>query len=304
MKKIFLSILLLANISFAAEHITIFSPYSPSHSGTPAIFKIIEEANKSQQDYIFNLEFKPGGQQLVAVKEMDKNPNTSLSIIAPKFVEHTMTGKLDENSYIPVHALGDACWAVISNLGTTGKGVASLEGIDKLVVGGVGVGNASHLPGLQIGDKLGATVRYIVFKSNFEALMLMVNDGSINLVVDRMQHYQNFKNKGIPLNILAVSCPTRVRMMPDIPTLKEQGIDAPFVFNITVASKSMPKDKRDRISGVLNMSTKNVGAEEIHRLSDMNPPIFLNISAETYFKNSTEIVKTLLEKHKEKIAAK
>ena len=116
---------------YATETIRVYSPYSPSHSGTPAILRVLNEANNSQKNYQFVLEFKPGGNQIIAVKSLDA---TSLAIIAPAFVENVETGKLNFNDYVPVHALGNACWAVIVNKELSGE----------VVVGGVGFGNAAH----------------------------------------------------------------------------------------------------------------------------------------------------------------
>ena len=103
---------MIPSLALATETIKVYSPYSPSHSGTPAMYKIIDKANASQSIYKFVMEFKPGGNQIIAVKSLDAN---SLAIIAPSFVENVESGKLNEKDYIPVHALGNACWAVIAN---------------------------------------------------------------------------------------------------------------------------------------------------------------------------------------------
>ena len=77
-----------------AETIRVYSPYSPAHSGTPALMRVIDQANASQSIYNFVVEFKPGGNQIISVKSLNEN---SLSIIAPAFVENVDSGKLNEN---------------------------------------------------------------------------------------------------------------------------------------------------------------------------------------------------------------
>ena len=65
---------LLATVSmsaYSAETISIASPYAANHSGTAAMYRIIEQANRDQSRYNFILEFKPGGEQIIAVKHMD-----------------------------------------------------------------------------------------------------------------------------------------------------------------------------------------------------------------------------------------
>lgn len=294
-------LILFSSIGSAKELISIYSPYSASHSGTAAMREIIEVANSQQNKYTFILEFKPGGEQIIAVNSLNSKPKDSLAIIAPKYVEHVMSGKLNESDYIPIHALGDACWAVISNLGDSSKGVSSLAN-QRVVVGGVGLGNAAHLTSLEIKEKFNVEVEYVLFRSNFDALVLMVGDNSVNMVLDRVQSYKNFKDRNPNIKMLGMSCPTRHPDAPNVLTLKEQGIDAPFVFNIIVAHKEMPEFKRNELKQILDQATLAVGPEKIRHVSDMNPPIFSRITTENYYNSSISLVKRLLIKHKDNIS--
>lgn len=303
MKKLLLSLLLAsASTAFAAETISIQNPYGPSHSATPGTLRILKEANEMQSEFNFVFEYKPGGQQVIAVKEMDKSPENRLAIIAPAYVKNTMTGKLNRDDYVPLQALGDACWAVISNKGNEAGGVASLKGQTEMVVGGVGIGNAAHLTSLLVGEKYGFKVNYVVFKSNNDALVNMAGNNGVNFVIDKIEGYEAFKTKNPDLQVLAASCPTRLAGAPNVKTLQEQGINAPYIFNITVANKAMPKDKRDRIAKVLNDATVKVGEAEIVRLSGMSPPVFRNISADDFYKSSISTVESLLNKFDNTIA--
>jgi tripartite-type tricarboxylate transporter receptor subunit TctC len=272
---------------YAQETVRIYSPYSPTHSGTPAMFKIIDEANKSQNIYKFVLEFKPGGNQVIALKSMDEN---SLAIIAPAFVENVNKGLVNESDYIPIHALGDACWAVITN--------GSLKGIKEVTVGGVGFGNAAHLTALALGEKYGFKVRYIVFKSNNDALVNMAGDNGVIMVVDRYEAYESMKTKNAKLEALAASCPTRLPQAPKLKTTKEIGIDAPFVFNITVAHKSMDSTKRKAIAIMLNDAQRKIGADEIFKLSGMKIP---SEDAAQFYTRSTNLVRSLQTKYRKEI---
>lgn len=282
--------------SYAAETITLVNPYSPAHSATPATLRILREANALQSEFEFIVEYKPGGNQVIAVKQMDVSPENRLAIIAPAFVENTLVGKLNRDDYVPVHALGDACWAVISNKGNEAGGVASLRGEKEIIVGGVGIGNATHLTALQAASKYGFKVKYIVFKSNNDALVNMVGNNGVNFVIDRIESYESFKTMNPNLQILAASCPKRLASVPNVKTLKEQGIDAPYIFNITIANRAMPQAKRERISKILNDATVKVGETEITQLSGMSPPLFSKTSTDKFYTNSIYIVETLLSK--------
>ena len=282
--------------SFAAETITIVNPYSPSHSATPATLRILKEANALQNEFEFVMDYKPGGNQVIAVKQMDTSPTNRLAIIAPAYVENTSNGKLNRADYVPVHALGDACWAVISNKGNEAGGIASLRGEKEIIVGGVGIGNSAHLTSLLAGEKFGFRVKYIVFKSNNDALVNMAGNNGVNFVIDRIESYDTFKTANPNLQILAASCPKRLAGVPTVKTLKEQGIDAPYIFNITIANKAMPVAKRERISKILNDATTRVGEAEINQLSGMSPPLFSKIGAEKFYADSIATVEVLLTK--------
>lgn len=301
MKNVFLAILACVSTTvLAVETITIVSPYSASHSGTPATFRIVEEANRSQNKYNFIVDFKPGGEQIIAVKHMDAQPQSRLAIIAPKFVEHTRSGKLTRSDYVPVHALGDACWAIITNTGNMNQGVSSLRGQKELTVGGVGIGNAAHITALELGEQFNFSVRYIPFKSNFDALILLVSDQSINMVVERVASYRQYQEKNPNITVLGMSCPSRHPDLPQVKTLLEQGINAPYVFNITVANKDMPESKRNELATILNIATLKVGEKEIQKLSDMNPPIFRHQSIDDYYNKRVNFMEKLIKKHESK----
>lgn len=285
----------------ATETITIVSPYSASHSGSPAMFRIIEQANRMQSQYNFVLEFKPGGEQILAVRYMDEQPQNRVAIIAPKFVEHTQSGKLNLDNYDPLWSLGDACWGVITNVGDERRGVASLQGQRELVVGGVGVGNAAHLTALQLASRYGFTVRYVPFKSNMDALVLMTGDGSVNMVLERVASYQQMKVRNPNLQLLGVSCPQRHPSMPNVKTLTEQGITAPTVFNIVIANRAMRPDRQDDIGRILIQATNQIGLNTIQGLSDFRPSQFDRVPVSMYYNKHVRLLEQLLYKHRNQI---
>lgn len=304
--KLFIAVILAtlaASSALAQTTIGIQNPYSPSHSATPALLKIVEVANQSQTDYRFVVEFKPGGYQVLALKSLDQDPQNRLAIIAPAFVENSRNGSVEAKNYVPVHALGDACWAVMTNLGSD---LALLGSQQEVVVGGVGFGNATHLTSLAVGEKLGFRVKYIVFRSNNEALVNMAGNNGVNFVIDKIdrQNFEALRQRSPALNVVAASCPSRLPDFPQIPTLKEQGYNTPFIFNITVAHVEMPPAMRQQLGGILTDATLQVGAEEIYRLSGMRPPVFDQVSVDKFFHQSTDLVGTLLTRYQNQIPEK
>lgn len=291
MKKLLLLLLLCSSVY--AETITIVAPYNAAWPIATAYRKIIDNANSNQNSYNFMLEFKPGGDQLIAPQYVNMSPSNRVMIIAPKFVEHLVAGKISRNEFVPIHALGEACWTVISTAGNEKEGISSLKNIE-LYVGSVGIGNATHLTALEIANKYNNKVTYIPYKSNSEALLSMIADDGLNLVIERPSSFEMHKSKNSKLKLLAASCPNRIPEYPNLKTLKEQGIDAPTVFFITMASINMSKERQETIGRILNTSTVAIGRDEISRISDVTPP--LNIDATEFYNSKINIMEKYIKK--------
>lgn len=291
MKKIFLILgLLYLNLSQATETIRIQTPYTASHSGTPAMLRIIDVANQLQKNYSFVLEFKPGGNQVIAVKQMDQDPQHNLAVIAASFVENVELGQLKAEDYVPVWSLGDACWTVMSTKSNGLSEVRGLQNTQEIIVGTVGFGNATHLTALQIGKKYNIPVRLVPFKSNFDAVVNMAGNNGVTFGIDTPEAFENFRTKNDQLRMLAVSCGQRLPEYPRVKTLREQGIVAPAVINIVVANTAMPVEKRKQLGRILEQATEQIGETEIRKLSGFIPPQFERVSAQEHFTKSTELI--------------
>jgi len=300
MRTLLILFLLLVNPVLASEIIRIQTPYTANHSGTPAMFRIIETANKNQKNYTFVLEFRPGGNQVIAVKQMDQDPQRNLAIIAASFVENVELGHLRYEDYVPVWSLGDACWAVLST-NSKASTVLGLRDTKEITVGTVGFGNASHLTALQIGRKHNLAVRMVPFKSNYDAVTNMVGNNGVTFALDTPETFENFKEKNPRLKMLAVSCARRLPDYPEIRTLREQGIQAPSVINIVVANTAMPADKRTQLAQILEQATEQIGETEIRRASGFMPPQFDRVSAQEHFTKSMELIGRLRKEFRKEI---
>lgn len=303
MSKIFTFIVgvILAMPALSKEIITVYSPYSAGHAGTAASHRVFEVANNNQSRYQFMLELKPGAQGIIALRTMTETPSTRLAIINASFVENVDNGKIQEQDYVPVHVDGNACWAVATTHGNEKLGLASIKGLNEIMVGTVGVGNATHLTALQIGEKYNIPVKYVGFKSNYDALINMIGNNGVNFILERVSVINQFRDKNPKMQMLAMSCPKRHPEAPNVKTLIEQGVTAPYVFNTVVAGRAMPEDKRQELGKILDQATLQVGAEEIRRLSDMRPSIFDNVSVEDFHRQNVSTVRALRQKHKSAI---
>lgn len=286
--------------------ITVVIGAAANQSNVPLMLKILDTANQIQDQYLFRPEFKPGGQGVVAVKYMDQEPQTRISSLANSFIENVKSGQLVENQYLPVNALGDACWAVITNVGDTRRGIASLQDVrgQEITVGGTGIGNAAHLTSLMLAERYGFRVKYVVYKSNYDALINMVGDNTINFVLERVTSYQQFRDKNPRLQILGMNCPQRNPAMPEVRTLREQGIGAtPMVFNLFAANRSMDATRRADIGRILDRAQAQLGRDTMLNMADVLAPQFDNIGAEEYFRSRMDMMRTLTQRYHNQIEA-
>lgn len=274
----------------AAEKILISNAQGPQQSMTPQFLRIIERANANQNLYQFVVEFKQGGYESIAVKHMLEDPRNRLATITNSVVEGIDRGFVQEQDITPVFSFGDSCWTVITSIGKDGQGLASIANdprVREITGGGPAPGGAAHLTALEVATKYKLPVRYILYKSNIEALVNMVGDeNSVNFVVERAQNYTQFREKSSRVNALAVSCPTRHPRIPNVKTLAEQGIDAPYIWNFLVASSKMPVDKRRAIEDIITRATRDIGAETLFELSDIQSPIFRGVTTEDHYNQS------------------
>jgi tripartite-type tricarboxylate transporter receptor subunit TctC len=304
MKKLILSLILsLTSLAHAGETITVHFSASASQPNAAPYLKMLEVANKLQNKYDFVLEFKPGANGVLAIKAMDTSPTNRLATIAPAFVENSKQGLINENDYVPVATQGDACWAIITNVGDTKQGLASLKGQREITVGGTGYGNAAHITALMIGEQYGFKVRYVVYKANYEALLNMASGEPINFVIERVANYNTFKAKNPKMQVLGINCASRNPLMPEVKTVREQGFNAPTIFMATVANKRMPEEKRKEIASILDKAQGQLGKEYLLDSSDMNPPQFNQpkITTEEFFATKVIQMKALTHRYEAKI---
>jgi hypothetical protein len=295
MKFIMISLLLFLNLAQAQETITVVNAQGPTQSMTPQIFAVVDEANKIQSKYKFVMEFRSGGFESIGVRNVLENPKNRIVTITNSVVEGESRGLVDLTKLEPLFSHGSACWAVITNFNenTLPK---------EITIGGPAIGGATHLLGLELGKKYNIPVRYIVYRSNADALIHMVSDNnSINFIVERVITFNQFKARNPNLNIIGMSCTERHPELLDIKTLTEQKIAAPYIFHFTMASKEMPAETKENISAIFHQATINLGKNKLFGLGDFISPVFYNQDSKSHYYSSISLLKSFREKYKVEI---
>jgi tripartite-type tricarboxylate transporter receptor subunit TctC len=284
MKLLLGSLLLAVSLtSQARETITILVGAGPTQPNSTALRKTVEVANEMQNDYSFVVEFKPGGNGVIALKAMDLSPTNRLATVAPAYVENVRVGLINENDYVPIQSQGDACWAIITNVGNTQQGLAA------------------HTTALILGEEYGFKVRFIVYKANFDALVNMAAGENINFVFERVASYETFKAKNPKLQILGINCKQRSKAMPKVRTLEEQGFATPTVFFAMVASVNMPTARRNEIAAILEKAQIKLGQQYFMETADVNPPEFNKLTAAEFFNMRVLQMKVFTHRYEQQI---
>ena len=298
MKK-FIAVLVIffIKVALAQDTIIVVNAQGPTQSMTPQIFALVDESNKIQSKYKFVMEFKTGAFESIGVRETLEHPKNRVVTITNSVVEAESRGLVDLNRLEPVFSHGSACWAVITNFSE--KNMPR-----EITIGGPAIGGAAHLIGLEIGKKHNVPVRYIVYRSNADALIQMVSDdNSVNMVVDRVINYKQFVGKNPRLQVLGLSCPERHPDLPQVKTLTEQKIVAPYIFHFTMASKEMPKETQEDIAAIFQKATLSLGKVKLFELGDFISPVFFKQDAKTHYNSSISLLKSFREKYQAEIKA-
>jgi tripartite-type tricarboxylate transporter receptor subunit TctC len=307
MKKIIVSFLLaISGVVSATETIVIASTYNSAYSGQAAMLSVLNSANRAQNKYNFILESHPGAQGLIALNYASSSPKDRLALIAAGVVDNFVTGKAKETDFVPVHAVGDACWAVVTNWPADEKrGIRSIRppaGTKDLVLGVVGIGSVSHLAGLEIGQQVKLPVVTVVFKSGTEAFLNLASNNGSNMAIDSVPTVLSMKTKVSSLNMVAITCGDRHPQAPHVPTLSEQGLgNIPPVFNIILAPTGMPEGKRKEIGNLLDQATKQVGFDSLFASSGFKSAVFQRMTAQQFYDLRVGQIKDLRKKYAKEI---
>jgi len=296
MNQIFFILLSLFVVNASAQQvITVVNAQGPTQSMTPQIMRVIDEANRIQNKYRFVQEFKPGGFESIGVKFMLERPQDRVVTVTNSVVEAESRGFVDLNNLRPVFSHGDACWAIISN--------TDLNKTKEITVGGPAIGGAAHLAALQIGKKYNVPVRYIVYRSNYDALVNMAaDDHSVNLVMDRLVNAKQFAEKNQRIRPVALNCPDRDPAYPNVKTLKELQINSPYIWQFTMASPDMPVARQQEIADIFRQVYLSVGRKEMQSLSDFVSPVYLKEDTATHYNNSISTLRAYRQRYAKEIA--
>lgn len=161
---------------------------------------------------------------------------------------HSGNMPFDYKAFDPVAQIGmevpalavrsDSGWKTLKDFAAAGKK-------QKMKVGISGRGSFTHLASAALFEKLGIEVIYVPYGTGSAPVELL--GGRIDAALQWPAQFKAQADAG-QLNVLAVTGPERVPLLPNVPTAKEQGFDVESVMwrGITVP-KGTPKDVIEKL---------------------------------------------------------
>lgn len=142
---------------------------------------------------------------------------------------------------------------------------------DKTNLAHAGLGAVSHLCGVLLRQAMGAEMTTVPFQGTGPAMNALLA-GQVDLLCDQTTSTTPFIKAG-SVKLYGVTTPSRLKTLPDTPTLQEQGLKG---FQIVVwhgiyAPKGTPKEAVDKFGAALRAALKDPAV--VQRLTDLGAVI-------------------------------
>ncbi|HYC06132.1 MAG TPA: tripartite tricarboxylate transporter substrate binding protein BugD [Azospirillaceae bacterium] len=164
--------------------------------------------------------------------------------------------------FAPVGLITDVPMTIVAKKDFPAKDLKELvayvkKNPDKVTLANAGVGAASHLCGMLMMQALGVQLTTVPYKGTGPAMNDLVG-GQVDLMCDQTTNTTS-QIKGGAIKAYAVTTPTRVKSLPDLPTTKEAGLTGVevAVWHGLYAPKGTPQPVVDKLSKALQTALKD-----------------------------------------------
>ncbi len=240
----------------------------PPGGSADILARVVAEKIRVGLDRPAVVENKPGAAGRIAVdfvKAAAPDGNTVLLAPMGPFVmfPHTFK-KLNSDAFTdftPVSLVANFQFCITSGPASGAKSIADLISKSKTdsklnTYGTGGAGTVPHFIGVMFTDAAGAALTHIPFQGGAPAVTALLG-GHVSYVIDTLTESLELHRTGKG-QIIAVSGATRATQLPEVPTLKEQGInmEATGWFGVFGPAK-LPTDTVKRISDSVAQAFKD-----------------------------------------------
>jgi tripartite-type tricarboxylate transporter receptor subunit TctC len=218
---------------YPAKPVKIVVPYAPG-GPNDIVARLLAEKLTASTGQTFLVENKPGGGSNIGAEAVAKSPPdgytllvaaTSHSINMTLFPKENLKYDLLKD-FSPVSLLMTGPLVLVTNPALPAKNVKEFVALakarsGKMSFGSSGNGASTHLAGEMLNAAAGIQTIHVPYKGSGPALTDLMG-GQIDFMVDTMISAMPFVTSG-KLRALATTGKTRSPVLPDVPTLAEQG---------------------------------------------------------------------------------
>lgn len=245
----------------------------PAGSVTDTVARLVSEQLSKSLGQPVVVENKPGANGAIGVGEVARAAPDGYTLLVTNSSSITINPQLYKqinykaSDFAPISMILDAPFILTVNPDWAKKnGVANPKDVidyakrqpDKVSYGSAGQGNIAHLSFVSWGNRTGAKMTHVPYKSASQAELAVIS-GDLDAIFDTlsaMPHIQSGK-----LKALAVTASKRMTQLPDVPTMAEAGYEnfevtfwmgllapagtpAPIVQKIYEAAKQINNDPK------------------------------------------------------------
>ncbi len=246
--------------NYPNKPVTLIVPFAPG-GGTDISARLLAThlANVTGQSFV--VDNKPGAAGQIAADTVARAPadgytllfgNSGLLSINPVLYEL----KNDPaEAFEPVSTFSDLPFILVTNPKVPAKNVQELVELakkspGKLTFASSGTGGGPHLSGEMLQEAAGIQLLHVPYKGGGPAMVDLVA-GHVDMLIASVLETVGYVNGG-QLNALAVTGASRSDTLPNVPTLKEQGVNTEVgSWTAVLAPKGTPADVVQRISELI-----------------------------------------------------
>ena len=221
----------------------------PAGASTDTIARALADKLRVSLNETVIVENKPGAGQRLGMAELMKSPadgktlliaSSALYSIVPH-IYGAQTGFDPEKDVLPVTRVVTVPTGLAAGLHTGASNVAEFAAWakahpDKASFGSPGAGSSSHFTGLLLSKAIGVPLTHIAYRGGAPALTDLMG-GHIPLVSSAFSDMPALHTAG-KLKVIAITSGKRSPVLPDVKTLKEQGVDVEFDLGFDVHIKA------------------------------------------------------------------
>ncbi|HKS64601.1 MAG TPA: tripartite tricarboxylate transporter substrate binding protein [Xanthobacteraceae bacterium] len=218
--------------AYPSRAIRIVVPY-PAGGPTDILARLVGDRLSRSLNQTVVIENKPGASSMIGMDSVARSTpdgytilvNASLHVIVPSIADKVLVDPID--GFEAVTQLGTVPLIMVVNQDSPAKTAADIvaeakANPGKLTYGSSGVGASSHLAGAMLMKMAGLQMIHVPYKGSAPALQDVLTK-NISFMIDTTPASIGLVQSG-SLKAIGVSAPSRLSVLPDVPTISESGV--------------------------------------------------------------------------------